>query len=447
MKNKLLSFLFLGLTFFSCPNSFAADWLYTVRPGDTLWDLCQRYTKEPGCWYKLDKVNGVEFPRRLPPGFVVSFPVDWLKTVPTPVEVSFVDGNVSVRLRQGAEAQAVSVGDKLPIGAHIVTVQGNVNLLFADGTTMQLEPNSELILDTLSAVDGIGIVDSRLRLNRGAVKTRVIERKPTSRFQITTPTAVAAVRGTQYRVSSILGEQTLMRGEVFEGLVAVSANNTQQGVAAGFGIVAKQGESLSEPRALLPPPVFTMGEAAQSLPALISWQALVDAQTYQLEILQDNDKDELIQRNELNTLEYTISSLDPGCYQLRIRAIDNAQLQGLANQQKLCIAPSLELPELSSNDITYRERYAATLAWPPVDGAVEYVYQVSSDVSFNNILSEGRVSAPQLDLAGTEPLFIRVQVVGQEGQVTAFSEALQWQPRPGHWPVIVTFGLFALVLL
>lgn len=447
MKNKRLNLVFLCLIFLPCQNSFAANWLYTVRPGDTLWDLCQRYTKKPDCWYKLDKVNGVKYPRRLPPGFVVSFPVDWLTTVPTPVEVSFVDGDVSVRLQQSVEFQAVSVGDKLPIGAHIVTAQGNVNLLFADGTTMQLEPGSELILDTLSAVDGVGIVDSRLRLNRGAVKTRVIERKPASRFQITTPTAVAAVRGTQYRVSSIVGERPLMRGEVFEGLVAVNANNMQQGVAAGFGIVAKQGEPLSEPRALLPAPVFTMGEAVQSVPAVISWQGLVGAQSYQLEILQDNDKEELIERTELKTVEYEVESLETGCYQLRIRAIDNEQLQGMAGQQKLCIAASLAIPELHTDNITYQARYAATLTWPPVDGAVEYRYQIASDRSFNNLLSEGRVGLPQIDLAGTEPLFIRVRVIGQGGQLTAFSDALQWQPDTSRWAAVIMFGLLVLVIL
>jgi hypothetical protein len=428
----------------SCGNSFAADWLYTVRPGDTLWDLCLLYTKEPGCWNKLDKVNNVAYPRRLPPGFVISFPVEWLKVAPTPVEVSYVDGDVSVKLRPDLDAVPLSAGDKLPIGAQIVTREGNINLLFADGTTMQLEPNSELILDTLSAADGVGIVDSRLRLNRGAVKTRVIKREPATRFQITTPAAVAAVRGTEYRVSSSSGDETLMRGEVFEGLVDVSANETQQGVAAGYGIVAKEGEPLSEPKALLPAPVFVLSEVPQSLPVTVSWQPLVGAKIYQLDILQDNNNEELIQRVEHDSVEYSLDSLDFGCYRLRLRGIDNDQLQGLASEQKLCVTPNLAGPTLSKEDLAYKGRFESTLSWLAVIDA-KYHYQIASDPSFNTILDQGELTTPQLMLSANEDLYVRVQVIGASGQSSEYSNTLHWQPQSNHWPALIVIGL-ALVL-
>lgn len=441
MKKSILKLLLIAFIALPCGNSFAADWLYTVRPGDTLWDLCERYTKEDGCWYKLDKVNNVAYPRQLPPGFVISFPVDWLKIAPTPVEVSFVAGDVTVKLGPDVNPEKISAGDKLPIGARIITQEGNVNLLFADGTTLQLEPYSELILDTLSAVDGVGIVDSRLRLNQGAVKARVFKREPATRFQITTPAAVAAVRGTEYRVSSIAGEQALMRGEVFEGLVDVSSNEASQNVAAGFGIVAKEGEPLSEPQALLAAPVFTMSNTPQSVPATVSWQDLARAQSYQLEILRDNDNDELVRRLDINTLEYTIDSLELACYRLRLRGVDSEQLQGLATQQKICIVPSLAVPELNSENVIYQDRSAPMLSWSQVDGAVKYRYQVASDLSFNTILQQGELDAAQLALTGKETLYVRVQAIGQDGQVTVFSNTLQWQAKTSHWPALVVIGL------
>lgn len=445
MKNQFLFPGFIIAALLVCQNSFAANWLYTIRPGDTIWDLCLEYTTEKACWYKLDKINGVKFPRRLPPGFVVSFPVGWLKKVPTPVEVSYVKGDVRVHLQTGIKA--VVAGDKLPIGARIVTASGDINLIFADGSTMQLEPYSELILDTLSSFDGNGMVDSRLRLKQGAVKTRVIKRQPASRFQITTPTAVAAVRGTQYRVSSVVGEQTLTRSEVFEGLVDVEANDTQQAVAAGFGIVAKRGEPLAAPRPLLPPASFSFSNAAQVLPAIVSWQPLDGALSYQLEILADNDNDEVFQRIELSTLSYTVNTLPIGCYRLRLRGIDIDSLQGSASQQKLCIVPALAVPRLETDNMSYRGKLASVLGWQGVKDALQYRVQIAYDVDFKLIVDERLVDEPQLSFSGNGPLFIRVQALGNEGQATSFSNTIEWQPRERYWVPLILTGLFIFVVL
>ncbi len=456
MKTKTL-FSVLLVQLLLCSPAFSADWLYTVRPGDNLWNLCLRYTIEPDCWRKLDKVNNVAFPRRLPPGFVVSFPVEWLKKVPTPVKVTFIKGDARIQRQKNASSQAVSVGDWLPIGTKIMTGEGHLNLLFGDGSTLQLEPNSELVLDTLSTVDegnegssegtlgGNSIVDSRLRLNKGAVKARVLKRKPASRFLITTPTAVAAVRGTEYRVSSVTGEKTLMRGEVFEGLVDVSAQETLHPVAAGFGIIAQQGKPLLKPRPLLPPPTIITGLAPQSLPAILRWQAVPGAISYQLDILNDNDNNELIQTINSSELEASLNNLAINCYRIRMRGIDSDELQGLVSQKKLCIEEKLAAPVLDANKLNYTGRYTSALTWQPVENAGQYNIQLSADAQFTQIIKEYTASEPQQLITGDKPLFIRIQVIAANGQISPYSNVLAWHPRPGYWPLIL-FGLYALAI-
>ncbi|MCR8921193.1 FecR domain-containing protein [Dasania sp. GY-MA-18] len=446
MINKLRLALAFICSLLVITSSQAAEWLYTVRPGDNLWNLCKQYTTHPRCWQDLAKTNKVTYPKRLPPGFVISFPVDWLKAIPRPVEVRFVLGEVSIQAPNSDISLAPSIGDKLAIGSKITTQQGHINLRFGDGSLMQLEPHSELLLDSLSNFDGVGIVDSRMRLNQGAVKTRVIKRQPASRFQITTPTAVAAVRGTEYRVSSVIGEQALMRSEVFEGLVDVSAASNSQPVAAGFGIVAKQGQALNPAKPLLPAPKFSINKQAQLLPLQLQWQPVQDAQHYLLSLFEDNDQQELISQWQVAQSQHQLVDLAANCYRLQLRAVDQQQLQGLASQQRLCIAPAISTPILDSSKLKSYNK-TATLEWPALANAKRYYYQLALDKNFEQIIDEQWQNHTQLTLSGEQPLYIRIKAQGEQGQTTAYSNALHWQPSANNWPAAIIFVLYALAVL
>lgn len=446
MKRTTLTSALLGLALLASTPAFSADWLYTFRPGDTIWDLCLKYTNQRGCWQKLPVLNGVKNDRHINPGFVLSFPAQWLKEIPKPVAVTFVDGETWVLALGSDTAISLTKGDQLGIGATLTTgVDGNVNLKFGDGSTLQMEPNSELTLDTLSSFDGYGVVDSRLRLNQGAVKTRVIKRRPASRFTITTPSAVAAVRGTEYRVSSIDGPTPIMRGEVFEGLVDVNTDQNKQAVPAGFGITAKKGEALKEPKPLLPAPSFISDGKPKLLPIDIEWQTLNGAENYQLELLHDNDADELILRHGLNETQFRIDDLAIGCYKVRLRGIDRDKLQGLANEQPLCVAAPLAIAELSRNNLIFSDRFNAQLSWPAIEDAAQYRVQIATDAEFSHIISDEILSHTNVTLKSESPLYLRIQTIGQAGQTTAYSEPMQWKPKPNPWIAVGLYALFAII--
>ena len=424
-----------------------SDWLYTVRPGDTLWDLCKKYSKNPDCWETLDKRNNVSYPPHLPQGMIIRFPAPWLKDAPTPVEVTYVSGNAQVQIKADSELMPLMAGKKLPAGAIVQTGKGQVNLLFPDGSTMQLDNYSELILDSVRTEEGIQAVDSQLRLQRGAVKTRVIKHQPVSQFQITTPTAVAAVRGTQYRVSSESGERNLTRTEVFEGLVEVSAEDITQPVPGEFGIIAKQGEPLQQARPLIKAPTFTLDDSPKMVPLDITWDALNGAANYQFEILNDNEKDEVLTKIETSKTHYKIDLLAQGCYRIRLRGIDSEELQGLATQQQLCIAKRLRLPKLEDKYLEYSDPNTSVLSWKPVGGALHYNIRVASDKKFKNIISETQSVKNSVSLAGIEPLYVQVQAVGEAGQKTEFSATYKWEPEGSHWLTVLIFSCIALVAL
>ena len=358
--NKVLSVLFW--LFLVCVSVLqpvnAADWQYTMRPGDTLWSVCKEYAKEPGCWQKLGPLNKIGRDRAIPPGTRIRIPASWLKVPAATAAIVFVQGDVSYQLPNEMEVPA-SEGIELTIGSKLFTGNGSVSLSFADGSSMILEPNSQLELDTLSNFELNGMVDSTVRLNRGTVKTRVIKREPRSHFRTITPSALAAVRGTEYRVNVVSNEQqkqsTLV--EVYQGLVDVGADQVTFPVPATFGIVAKQGETLQEPVKLLDKPVLIGFEEQQiiliddagkhlSSPS-IQWQQEPLAAGFQLNILADqkgNAKTEKLitsYQTESNTI--TIKDLAQGCYQVSLRAIDTLGLHGLAAQKRLCLTQQLAL--------------------------------------------------------------------------------------------------------
>ncbi len=361
IQSKVLSgfFLFFLMLVSVLQPVNAADWQYTMRPGDTLWSVCKEYTKEPGCWQKLGPLNNIGRDRAIPPGTRIRIPANWLKVPAATATIVFVQGDVSFQRPDEMETPA-SEGVELTIGSKLITGNGSVSLSFADGSSMVLEPNSQLELDTLSNFELNGMVDSTVRLNRGTVKTRVIKREPRSHFRTITPSALAAARGTEYRVNVVSSEQqkqsTLV--EVYEGLVDVGADKVTFPVPATFGIVAKQGETLQEPVKLLDKPELIGFEEQQiiliddtrkrlSSPS-IQWHEEPLAAGYQLNILADQQgkakTEKLITsyRTEANTV--TIKDLAQGCYQLSLRAIDKLGLHGLAAQKRLCLTQQIALP-------------------------------------------------------------------------------------------------------
>ncbi len=56
----------------SAPSDIAT---YVVRPGDTLYDLAERYMIRPGDALQVGRLNRIAEPRRLQPGTTLRIPV------------------------------------------------------------------------------------------------------------------------------------------------------------------------------------------------------------------------------------------------------------------------------------------------------------------------------------------------------------------------------------
>ena len=447
----------------------AADWLYTMRPGDTLWTLCKEYTKEPNCWQKLGPLNKIDRDRAIPPGTRIRVPAHWLKVPAASAEIIFIQGDVKYQTPDEALIPAAE-GVKLTIGSTLVTGKGTVSVLFADGSSLVLEPNSQLKLDALSNFELNGMVDSTIRLKRGTVKTRVIKREPRSRFQTITPSAVAAVRGTEYRVNVGTGKQAndtpQTRVEVYQGLVDVGAEDIKFPVPASFGIVAKQGEALQAPVKLLDKPTFINLDEQQLLtlepsgkaflPHLIHWQNLELASAYQLNILADDatKSEKLLKSYRTIDTKVNVSDLGVGCYQLSLRAIDVLGLHGLAAKQRLCLKQQLSSPFVKSRQLNSdTETQLIQLYWDKSSDAQSYLIEVSETPDFSAVISSTDISSTQFNIAQTNSdLYVRVKALNENNH-SNYSQSTFIQAKEvileedNTWEMIITIGLLVLAFL
>ena len=303
-------------------------WEYTFRPGDSIWKIAEQYTTSVTNWAEIQRLNGIgQGPdRRIPPGTIILIPVSMLKQQPVPAIVIAVSGAARL-VRANGDEEVIETGTRVYSGDSVITTENqSLRVQFADQSELQVLASSVIVFDRLSHHKDTGMVDTRLRLNSGRVKTRVKKLAPDSRYEITTPAAVTAVRGTVFRLAS---SSEVSRTEVTEGTVAVSAGSAAKDVPTGFGIVAEKDRPLPEPVKLLPAPELGGNVAVDSGVLAVSWNMLDGAEAYRYRLATDENFDRVVIDSSTRDAGIEVRDLQPGRYYLLVRAVDRFGLEGL----------------------------------------------------------------------------------------------------------------------
>lgn len=307
------------------PGDTSSVWTYSVRPGDTLGSIAQTYLDSRRSWHQLLHYNRLQSGSELQVGSVLRIPVDWLKQQPASAHVQQTQGTVRVRRARQSQFQPLKEGQTLEIGDEIQTGQGSVSIRFADGSTLQLNENSSLIFNTLTRYGNSGMVDTRTRLLNGSLSTEVKRQQQGDRYEIATPSAIAAVRRTQFRLTA---DANSTRAEVTEGTVHLQANNRTIPLAAGYGINIS-GTKMGTPVALLPAPApDKVPSKITQLPWTLDWQPVPGAEHYIAELYQQPAGTNA-QTLRLGRASWTFDQLTNGQYQLVLRAVDAKGFQGM----------------------------------------------------------------------------------------------------------------------
>lgn len=302
---------------------------YVVKKHDTIWAICKTYVDDPLCWKKLVKYNDLANPKYLPPDSIISIPQQWLKTQPTTALVIAVEGEVS-RTRNGEDKRyLLNVGDILNQQDTVQAVNGSAMIKFADQSRLLLKANSSIRMKTLQYNDITQLVSTRVELLKGRVKASVEKvTNDVSRYEIETPAAVAAVRGTEFRVASDLDEngQSLMRTELLTGALLVFSDNNAQALSAGEAVMALEGKGVAEPVKLLPrPEMIVTGARSFQLPYRVRWKPINKAQSYKITLLQAGNQ---LREESTQDTYFDVKNMASGNFELLIRGVDQQGFEG-----------------------------------------------------------------------------------------------------------------------
>ena len=140
--------------------------------------------------------------------------------------------------------QSLKVGDSLYDGDKLIVLHGNTVQLSFDReakNVMQIEGDTELQIS--------GAKPTNIDMSSGKIFAVLNKKGPESLFRVSTPTAVAAVRGTQFQVN-VAGQQSNIL--TYQGSVRVSSRDASGKELPSF-VMVDAGQKTSVPSAGIPP--------------------------------------------------------------------------------------------------------------------------------------------------------------------------------------------------
>lgn len=428
LNRSLIFAACLGITQASQASS---DWVYAVLKGDTLSEFGSEYLRRDIHWTQVQKLNQIRNPDLIRPGQKIRIPSHWLNAQPSAALIVAMTGDVRIQRRGETGSQQLKLTDRLELGDHLSTGSASsITIRFADTSELTLLQHSDLVFDQLSLLGDSGMVDSRMRLARGSAEARVKPRQDArARFEIHTPSAVSAVRGTEFR-STYQDNSASARVEVLTGGVAVQAEGVSQLVAAGFGTRVRQGEAPPEPRALLPGVSFyPVADAIIQRNYNLMWKTLEGATSYRVQ-LSDNDRfSTLLADKVVEQPGFFLPELTDGIYHLRIRGIDDMGIEGVGSVARLPVrVQSLPPASLRYPWVQPVAGNHYRFSWSMPEHSERWHFQLAMDKQFQTLLHEDTSLSvgrrPEVFLNHPGRYYWRVSSTDKGGVRGAFSDAV-----------------------
>ncbi len=348
----------------------------SLRPGDTLIGIGQRYLEPTHDWQALQRVNRIADPHKLQPGAQLQIPLAWLRWTLLPVEVVHVRGPVTGNRGSLAVGMRLAQGDSFDTGE-----QGAITLRFADGTLAAFAPQTRATLGLTRETPYGGVSVTRIDLERGAVETTVAPlRTPASRFDVRTPRVVTAVRGTRFRVAQ---DEQASRHEVLEGRVAAQGEGSNAvEIAQGSGLLAQGGQLGNVVRLLPAPDLSSIPQRIERTSQLLQVPPMAGATGWRWQVARDGAFVQREQEARTAAPSWLLTGLPDGAYQLRMRAADAQSLEGADAQVGFVLQARPEPPLRVSPPDGASVLAGTPLVWADVSGSPRYRLQVARDAQF-----------------------------------------------------------------
>lgn len=464
---RLGAFL-LGAALCSAVNA-EDEFVYHARRGDTLIGIGRQLLAEPRHWREVARLNRLRDPDFILPQQAIRIPVHLLRGEPAPGQVLHAVGGARL-IAPGSAAVPAEAGAPVEEGTQVVTGDdGYVTIRLADGSTLRVQAGSHAQVTQARAVGAAGH-RSALRVLGGRLESLVTQVKGGSpRFEVRTPQAAIAVRGTEFRVA-VNGSQT--RSEVLSGTVDLAAPPAsaggaspttasgfdrgtnqiadqrvdrpaapplgaaaaRQAITAGFASAVDAAGKVAPPVALLAAPdVASLPPLQERLLVRFIVPAVTGAAGYRAQVALDRDFAGVAGAVVTTAPELRFADLADADYFLRVRAIDAAGFEGHDAVHAFRLKARPEPPTPAGPPPQSKlPAQRVDFAWTQNPQAARYRFQLARDAQFASPLrSEDAFTGAELAIEGLGPgtYFWRLASVRADGDRGPWGDAQQFELR------------------
>ena len=313
----------------------SSDWMYTLGQGETLEALARDLLLRTVTTGQLRQYNRLDKHQELAEGDSLRIPLAWMQRQPDPARITSVTGNVRLLTSADSGNRQARVSALVRVGDEIITGPGTATVELANGTRIRLAPNSRMVFNRLTQFGRSGMVDTRLRLDQGQADIRVEPLSgDKSRFEVETPSAIAAVRGTAFTLQTTASGTRLA---VTQGVVDFGPPGKAQRIPAGFSASVSDNPNTGLAIRRLPPApeLNPLPSRLTSLPVEVTWKAAA-ADHYQLDIF-SRDSDTWVDSRRIRGNHTNISALDNGAYDIHLSVIDARGLASIPATQSVTV--------------------------------------------------------------------------------------------------------------
>lgn len=424
-----LACLLCGLTVTAAPALARSTHTVEIRVArqETLIGICKRYLEQPETWRKIAKLNRLADPDRISPGQRLKFPVEMLKGVPLTGTVTLLSGETAWKAAGEAVWAPLKLKDTVKAGSSLMTGRdGAVEITFEDGTSFLLRENSGVTVT--KAGQGALHMLRTLYLESGKVISRIKSATGRdSRFEVETPSALAAARGTEFRIGVDKGRTTW--AESIEHSIDVSSGKASIMLSEGEGSIVRMNEAPTPPVRLLPPPE-PEGIAAVygDRKGEIRFSKIPGAARYRVVLARDREGKQAVRTGFILPEEaFRFEGLADGSYYLASASIDTDGLEGgVSRPEAITVRRKPHPPTLVSPlDKDQLPEMPLKIRWHNVVGVAAYQMQISANRDFSGDLFESG------DLRKTEYIpkalpagsyHLRVRSLAEDGYAGDWSE-------------------------
>lgn len=375
-------------------HAASPDLAHTVAPSEHITAIRNQYCDPAVSTLQIAQYNGVANPNLIHPGDVIRIKSSWLKSAILPINVILFSGDVKVvkhnkKSREPLTQQHVlTEGDKLFTGANSL-----LKLRFADDSVVNLQPNA--VMQIVSSRKSYQSDKIQIQVDVQQGRTEVLANpahKADRQFKVKTPSAVAVVRGTRFRVGSEAGKTI---EETLDGSVDFSVAADKVSVNKGFGSFAEAGKPPVPPVTLPPAPdVANLQNRFDFSPVAFDLAKQEKVAAINVQLSQVKDFSSLISTQSLSVAGDQSAHLDldaiaDGDYYLKLRSQSD---QGLQSEDVIhaFTVDVFPLPPEPMNMVSgsYIPSAGWPLQWARMQGFNEYVLQVSDTNGFDNVVFE-----------------------------------------------------------